>query len=159
MKTIVAKPHHILDIIKLYGAGLEHFVPDPAYGHDFYRIGNDVLAHPETTLKFVVEGDDICTPCKYYKDGKCIDSVDTNPAHLRSKDLWNKTIDKRLMELFDIKENDTMTVVSYAKHARERLNADVIGQVWHERPAEETRRRTELLLAGLDKYIQAKSNE
>ncbi len=40
METITIKPHHFMDIIKLYGAGIESFVPDEKLGHDFYRIGN-----------------------------------------------------------------------------------------------------------------------
>ena len=43
-KPITIKPHHFLDIIKLYGNGLEKFVPDKNYGHDFYKVGNIILA-------------------------------------------------------------------------------------------------------------------
>ena len=34
------KPHHFLDILKLYGNGLESFTEDQRYGHDFWKIGN-----------------------------------------------------------------------------------------------------------------------
>ena len=37
---IVIKPHHLLDIFKLYGKGIENFVPDKNYNHNFYFIGN-----------------------------------------------------------------------------------------------------------------------
>lgn len=32
---MVIKPHHFMDIIKLYGGGIQVFVPDTDYGHDF----------------------------------------------------------------------------------------------------------------------------
>ena len=38
---IIIKPHHFIDIIKLYGAGIERFVPDEPMGHDFYKVAND----------------------------------------------------------------------------------------------------------------------
>lgn len=66
MEPVTIKPHRFMDIIKLYGGGLERFVPDPAMGHDFYRIGNLVLENPELPLRLTTEGDDICKPCKYY---------------------------------------------------------------------------------------------
>jgi hypothetical protein len=157
MRIIVTKPHHLLDIIKLYGAGREHFVPDPAFGHDFYRVGNDVLAYPEATLKFVVGGDDICEPCRYYEDGKCTDVVGNNSGRFRSKEIWNKTIDERLMKILGIKEGDTMTVIEYCKLALDKLSTENIATVWHERPTDETARRAELLIEGLNKYIQTKS--
>ena len=28
---IVIKPHHLIDIMKLYGAGVEHFLPDELF--------------------------------------------------------------------------------------------------------------------------------
>ena len=31
---IIIKPHHFIDIIKLYGAGIERFIPDEPMGHD-----------------------------------------------------------------------------------------------------------------------------
>lgn len=30
---MVIKPHHFMDIIKLYGGGIQVFVPDTDYGH------------------------------------------------------------------------------------------------------------------------------
>ena len=37
-KVIVIKPHHLLDIFKLYGKGIENFIPDKNYNHNFYLI-------------------------------------------------------------------------------------------------------------------------
>lgn len=34
METILIKPHHFMDIIKLYGTGIHTFVPDEKMGHE-----------------------------------------------------------------------------------------------------------------------------
>lgn len=39
--SLVIKPHHLLDIFKLYGRGVETFVPDDKYKHDFYGGGTE----------------------------------------------------------------------------------------------------------------------
>lgn len=46
MEKITIKPHHFMDIIKLYGTGIERFVPDQKRGHDFYRIANLIVQNP-----------------------------------------------------------------------------------------------------------------
>jgi hypothetical protein len=40
------KPHHFLDIIKLYGRGIEKFVPDQDYHHHFYAVANEIIKNP-----------------------------------------------------------------------------------------------------------------
>ena len=56
MQTILIKPHHFIDIIKLYGAGIEKFVPDEKMGHDFYKVANMIIDNPLITLKLTVYG-------------------------------------------------------------------------------------------------------
>ena len=51
MNEIIIKPHHFIDIIKLYGSGIEKFVPDERMGHDFYKIANEIIDNPTVTLK------------------------------------------------------------------------------------------------------------
>lgn len=155
MEVVAAKPHHILDILKLYGAGIKEFVPDPAYGHDFYRIGNLVLGQPDAMLRFTAESDDICAPCKYCISGRCSGEVPTNPEEFSSKEYWNRTIDGRLMKLLGIEVGDCMTALDYARLAYATLTPESIATVWSERPVDETQRRTELLFAGVEEYIQA----
>lgn len=46
MKTVIIKPHHFMDIFKLYGTGIEEFVPDQKMGHDFYAIANAIIKNP-----------------------------------------------------------------------------------------------------------------
>lgn len=151
---ITAKPHHLLDIFKLYGAGVKKFTPDPFYGHDFYRIGNLVLDDPNLRVKFTIGVDDICKPCKYLKSKECSDFVSGNPEEYSSKEFWNKTIDKRIMNELSIEDGIEMTVGEYCKLALERLNEENISEIWKERPQKETDKRTKLLLKGLRKYYR-----
>ena len=51
MEKITIKPHHFMDIIKLYGTGIERFVPDQKRGHDFYRIANLIVQNPTLMMK------------------------------------------------------------------------------------------------------------
>ena len=43
MNSILIKPHHFIDIIKLYGSGIDRFVPDEKMGHDFYKVANEII--------------------------------------------------------------------------------------------------------------------
>ncbi len=48
---MVIKPHHFMDIIKLYGGGIQVFVPDTDYGHDFYRAANEIIGNHRIQIK------------------------------------------------------------------------------------------------------------
>lgn len=52
----MSKPHHLIDIIKLYGAGVEHFVPDELYQHDFYKVANLMIENLDTELRLPFMG-------------------------------------------------------------------------------------------------------
>lgn len=157
MKKVTIKPHHLLDIVKLYGAGIVKFVPNPKYNHDFYRIANIVMKKPKLIVTFTKGVDDICTPCIFNKDGFCTDTTKGNPHKYSSKDWWNKTIDGRIMDTLNIKEGDKMTVLKYFELAQTDLTPKKISAIWKERPKEETKRRKELLKLGLAKYITKSS--
>lgn len=51
MDSILIKPHHFIDIIKLYGSGIDRFVPDEKMGHDFYKVANEIIDNPSVGLK------------------------------------------------------------------------------------------------------------
>ena len=51
MNSILIKPHHFIDIIKLYGSGIDRFVPDEKMGHDFYKVANEIIENPTVDLK------------------------------------------------------------------------------------------------------------
>ena len=50
MNSILIKPHHFIDIIKLYGSGIDRFVPDEKMGHDFYKVANEIIENPSVDL-------------------------------------------------------------------------------------------------------------
>lgn len=61
---IKIKPHHFMDIIKLYGSGLNEFIPDQVYQHDFYLVANEIVNNHQVELTLTDGEDDICRPCK-----------------------------------------------------------------------------------------------
>ncbi len=79
MKKIIIKPHHFMDVIKLYGKGIEVFVPDKKMGHDFYKVANEIISNKNITLQLTIDADDICKPCKSHKE-QCIDSLTIIPG-------------------------------------------------------------------------------
>ena len=73
---MVIKPHHFMDIIKLYGGGIQVFVPDTDYGHDFYRAANEIIGNHRIQIKVTSGADDICGPCRFLgSDKTCTESV------------------------------------------------------------------------------------
>lgn len=146
---MLIKPHHLLDIFKLYGAGREWFVPDRFFGHDFFRVGNLILKKPGLRVRFTLGADEICGPCKFNVGGKCTDGLAGN----FSKESWNRRIDRRLMAVLEIEEGTEMTVGEYAMLALEKLGRKEIKAVWRERPKAETARRVNFLRKGLEKYL------
>lgn len=149
MNVVTIKPHHFMDVIKLYGSGLEQFVPDPAMGHDFYRIGNLILSCPELELSLTTEGDDICRPCKFFQN-RCTDEIHHLPG-ISSKDDYNRTLDQRIIELYQLNE------ASYpARSLCEALRrqADLIFEVWREEPASTTEKRFRLFQKGAERYLE-----
>ncbi|MFA6047798.1 MAG: DUF1284 domain-containing protein [Parcubacteria group bacterium] len=152
-KTILIKPHHFLDIIKLYGSGLEEFIPDKEYSHDFWKVGNDILRNPNIEMELTLGADDICVPCKFIKNGLCSDMTDIDSGEI-SKDEWNKTIDRRLLEMLGLNEGDKITAIEYCNLASRIITREKILKVWKEKPVEITEKRVDLLLKGIEKYIK-----
>ena len=103
MNSILIKPHHFIDIIKLYGSGIDRFVPDEKMGHDFYKVANEIIDNPYIDLKLTIDGDDICKPCKKYHE-QCIDPL-THIQGYTSKDVYNKTLDKRIIKLYNLNDD------------------------------------------------------
>ena len=103
---IKIKPHHFIDIIKLHGVGLEQFVPDLKMGHDFYKIGNEILQSPDIEIQLTLSADDICQPCIKLQNGKCIDPL----THI-SKEDYNLRLDQRIIKAFQLSLNQTYTAL------------------------------------------------
>ena len=145
---IVIKPHHLIDIIKLYGAGVEHFVPDELYQHDFYKVANLMIENLDTELQFTIYGDDICRPCNRFKDSLCSDPLD----HIRGyhcKDTYNQALDSRLINQLKLDQNAIYTAREFIEILSS--DRDIIFHVWLEEDSELTEKRNRLFQAGLKK--------
>ena len=145
---IVIKPHHLIDIIKLYGAGVEHFVPDELYQHDFYKVANLMIENLNTELQFTIYGDDICRPCNRFKDSHCSDPLD----HIRGyhcKDTYNQALDSRLIDQLKLDQNAIYTAREFIEILSR--DTDIISHVWLEEDSELTEKRNRLFQAGLKK--------
>lgn len=154
MEPVTIKPHHFMDIIKLYGGGLERFMPDPAMGHDFYRIANLVLENPELPLRLTTEGDDICKPCKYYA-GRCSDLISHIPG-ITEKDSYNKLLDSRILKLFHLAgPGYTPRTLCQALYRQRSLIFDV----WKEENREAAEKRYALFSAGAERYLKERCQE
>jgi hypothetical protein len=149
MKKIIVKPHHFLDIIKLYGSGLDHFVPAPDFGHDFYRVGNIILDNPDAIIRLTIEGDDICIPCKYFDGEECTGKSKNNPQYLK-KENWNKLIDSRLFKKLGLTEGDEIKSLDLVMLVKNKIKEKDILEIWREKIIPQ---RAPFLLKGIDKYI------
>lgn len=149
--TIRIKPHHFADIIKLYGAGLERFVPDERMGHDFYRIGNLILSDGSLSLALTVDADDICAPCRYCRGGVCTDEVRHIDGY-REKDAYNRMLDERIIALLSLDVARCYSARTLCGLCLER--EDFIRRVWREEDGAVAARRHELFVAGAKKYLK-----
>lgn len=149
MTSITIKPHHFIDILKLYGSGLTLFVPDEAMGHDFYRIGNLILERPELPLRLTIEGDDICKPCRFYKN-RCMDSV-SHISGFTEKDTYNRLLDTRIITLFELSA-PTYTAAELCEILFR--NSALIFDVWQEENEETTKTRHRLFSDGAKRYLE-----
>lgn len=148
---ITIKPHHYVDIIKLYGSGLTRFVPDEEYHHDFYRIGNEIVSDPNIQLQFTLKCDDICSTCKCKNEqGLCEDSVFHLPGYT-SKECYNKMLDERLIQLLCLKMDRTYTSKEYCELLY--AHKEVIFDVWTVEERSITKHRYELFCKGCERYL------
>lgn len=138
METVHIKPHHFMDIIKLHGAGIEEFVPDINMGHDFYKVVNKIMCDPSLKLVLTMEGDDICLPCKKCKTC-CQDQISHIPG-FKSKDDYNKLLDRRIIELYHLQEE-------YYE------SSELIYEIWKEETAEAVDKRYALFVKGAEAYL------
>lgn len=153
-ENILIKPHHFLDIIKLFGSGLDKFIPDAKTGHDFWAVGNEILENPNVELELTIDNDDICTPCKFSNGKICTDITSTEEKKEMSKDEWNKIIDLRLLKIFNLEIGTKISALDFCKLAKEKMNKENIFEVWKEKSAEITEKRANFLLKGIEKYLE-----
>lgn len=147
---IIIKPHHLIDIIKLYGSGIEHFLPDESYQHDFYKIANIIIEDLNCQLQFTIYGDDICKPCKKFQNSLCIDPLNKVKGY-DSKNSYNQELDLRLISQLQIDINTAYTVCHFIEILNN--NKDIIFHVWLEEDDELTKKRDDLFQKGLKKML------
>ena len=117
-------------------------------GHDFYKVANEIIDNPSIHLKLTIDGDDICKPCKKYHE-QCIDPL-THIQGYTSKDVYNKTLDKRIIKLYNLND-DYYTAKQLCSIIQN--NKEYIFEVWDEEDNEVTQKRYELFLQGAHKFL------
>lgn len=149
MDVITIKPHHFMDIIKLYGKGIEVFVPDEKMGHDFYKVANQIISDKKAVLRLTTDGDDICRPCKAYQT-QCTDPLSTIPG-FTSKNTYNKALDERMAALFGLDLKKTYTAEELCTLYADRH--DLIFDVWKEEDDAVTKARHDWFVNSAEKYL------
>lgn len=148
---ITIKPHHFMDIIKLYGSGIDVFVPDERMQHDFYKVANEIIDNPQVQLLLTIEADDICQPCIQCVNGICDDGLPETLGNIK-KDNYNKRLDQRLIDYLHLNLKEEYTALQLCRMMYE--NKDVIFQVWLEEDDCLTNRRYELFDLGAKRYLK-----
>ena len=146
------KPHHLLDIIRDFGAGKKH-QPHP-YGHDVHRVASIMRKAPHTLLQLTAAADDICAPCRYLSDGHCTDTTDS-PGKTVAKEDYNKLIDRRLFTRFGLEEGAELTILEFCRLASRKLGD--IRTIYREADPKKTKNRGINLFRGLEEYLEANS--
>lgn len=152
-EALLIKPHHFLDIIKLFGSGLEKFVPNLEYGHDFWKVGNEILENPNVQLKLTIDNDAICVSCKFNNGLICSDVTSLDSKEF-SKDSWNKIIDQRLLKILGLDKGAELSALEPCGLTKKSISRADVFSVWKEKPFEITEKRANFLSLGIKKYIK-----
>jgi hypothetical protein len=140
------RPHHILDIVR--NIGHERKTEPHPFGHDLHSVTNKIIENIDQPLVLVVGADDICIPCtKLNTDGICVDVLpqcDDKP----SKQKYNDSLDQKVLNYLNLKEETQLTVREYLNCVNGKLNG--IEKICTH-PKEDERYRLEGLSMGLKK--------
>lgn len=147
---LVIKPHHFMDIIKLYGKGIEVFLPDSEYHHNFYAVANEIIQDHQTIIEVTIDWDDICAPCKHLgNDGKCRDSI--KHIEIGSKDEWNKILDRRMMNYLNVSVSSSFTAQEFCQRLY-RIKEHIF-DIWQEEDSVAQTERYHYFCTGAQKYL------
>lgn len=149
--TIAIKPHHLLDVFKLYGKGIYPFVPNFDYQHDFYLIGNLFLEKKTDMIILTSNSDDICKPCKYNNSGLCKDKLLIDS--FTNKDEYNRFIDKNLLFQFELEENRIYIFNELLLLIKEKISLERISNIWCYNSKEDNELRFNNILNGIKKIL------
>ncbi|MBL4932028.1 hypothetical protein [Clostridium paridis] len=149
---IKIKPHHFLDIIKLYGKGIDKFVPDEIYKHSFYSVANEIIKNHQAIVQITVNEDDICRTCKCINEkGLCTDKINHIEV-INSKDEWNKILDKRIIEYAGLQEESEYLAHDFCTILY--LIRENIKDIWREETEDLRNQRYENFCIGAKKYLE-----
>lgn len=145
------RPHHFMDIIKLYGKGIEVFVPDPQFNHHFYLVANEILKNHQVSLKIIVGRDDICLPCnRLGQAGECTDPIKhISGVHLKNE--WNNTLDNRIIKYSNAFEDSIYSAQEYCKMLYD--IKEHIFDIWEEESDSAKNERYHYFCNGARKYL------
>ena len=147
---IVIKPHHLLDIFKLYGKGIENFVPDKNYNHNFYFIGNAVIRNEVNKICFTYSYDDICKPCYHLKNSVCSDYFSADGVDI-NKNEYNEKLDIRLMKLLNLKFDEIYEFKDIIELFNSEVSLKLINLAWYSSNQDDNKIRYELTKKGIYK--------
>lgn len=150
--NIIIKPHHLLDIFKLYGKGIEKFIPDEKYNHNFYSIANSVIENKISKIQFTYGFDDICKPCDFLKDTVCIDEFKYDGI-VYKKNSYNEKLDIRLIRALDLKIDKIYEFSYIINILNDKLNLELINLVWYSCNLDDNKLRYNYTKKGIEKYV------
>jgi hypothetical protein len=113
------RPHHLLDIVRSYGQGVE-FTPHP-YGHALHTVAAQVLADLTIEVEFVLAADDICTPCCHLQPGDVCDDVLSQLTEPVSKQAYNDGLDSRLFPYLGMQPGTRLTVRAFLERVQQHI--------------------------------------
>lgn len=150
--SLTVKPHHLLDIFKLYGKGVEAFAPDEKYRHDFYAVGNRVIENRIGKVRFTWGCDDICKPCVCLKQNICSDTFLYGGTEY-DKNSYNEALDRRLIDRLGLDVETEYEYTGIVDLICEKLDPELIEFVWQDRSREENKARYEDTRRGIEKHL------
>ncbi|MHB9031249.1 MAG: hypothetical protein ACYC9O_20975 [Candidatus Latescibacterota bacterium] len=150
---IAIKPHHLVDIVTMFGDGCTEFRPHP-YEHAVHSAAKEILANRDIGLRIELGADDICLPCRHNIQGLCDDTIDTSfrPLAPKSKRDWNLVIDQRWCQRIGIEQDDRFTAREMCLRIRDR--AGDITDIYREIPPERTAERQAKLQKGITQFLE-----
>ena len=148
----VIKPHHLLDIFKLYGKGIENFVPDKNYNHNFYFIGNAVIRNEVNKICFTYSYDDICKPCYHLKNSVCSDYFSADGVDI-NKNEYNEKLDIRLMKLLNLKFDEIYEFKDIIELFNSEVSLKLINLAWYSSNQDDNKIRYELTKKGIENFL------
>lgn len=149
---ISIKPHHFVDIITAFGAGIEDPRAHP-YGHAVHTVTKEILTDRDADLRIEFGADDICLPCHHNVEGLCDDTIDVSfrPQTPTSKRKYNLLIDQRWAERLDLREGDILSARDMCSRIQDR--AGDISDIYRETPIDRTAERRKKLHMGVTKFL------